>query len=70
MADSHPELNENELETLRWLVKGYSINEIANEKLFKSVAMVNKYVRQAKNKLNARSRDQLIATAVMMGLLS
>jgi len=69
MSDSYPELNQNEIETLRWLVQGYSINEIANEKLFKSVAMVNKYVRQAKDKLNARSRDQLIATAVLLELL-
>jgi len=62
-------LTANEVETLRWLTLGCSINEIAHKKIYKSVPMVNKYINQAKIKLNARNRDQLIAKAIILGLL-
>ncbi len=62
-------LNTNEIETLKWLIHGLSIKEIANKKLFKSVDMVNKYINSAKNKLNAINRDQLIAKAMILGLV-
>jgi len=62
-------LTKNEIETLRWLTHGYSIDEIAHKKLFRSVPMVNKYINRAKQKLNAKNRDQLIAKAIILGLL-
>ncbi len=62
-------LNPLEQEAIRWLSNGYSIKEIADKKLFKSVESINLYIKSAKQKLQVRSRDQLIARAVLLGLV-
>jgi len=58
-----------EIETLKWLADGYSIKQISDEKLHRSIDSVNLYIRNAKKKLNARTRDQLIAKALILRLI-
>jgi DNA-binding CsgD family transcriptional regulator len=58
-----------EQETIRWLSHGYSIREIADKKMFKSVESINLYIKKAKQKLQVRTRDQLIARAVLLDLV-
>lgn len=58
-----------EIETLKWLAEGYSIKQISDEKLHRSIDSVNIYIRNAKKKLNARTRDQLIAKALILRLI-
>lgn len=58
-----------EKETLKWLAEGYSIKQIADEKLYRSVDSINLYIRGAKQKLKARNRDQLIARALILKLI-
>ena len=58
-----------EQETIRWLSSGCSIKEVADKKLFKSIESVNIYIKNAKQKLQVRTRDQLIACAVLLGLV-
>ncbi|MCW8919157.1 MAG: LuxR family transcriptional regulator [Gammaproteobacteria bacterium] len=58
-----------EQETIRWLSNGYSIKEVADKKMFKSIESINLYIKKAKQKLQVRTRDQLIARAVLLGLV-
>ncbi|MCW8919158.1 MAG: LuxR C-terminal-related transcriptional regulator [Gammaproteobacteria bacterium] len=58
-----------EQETIRWLCHGLTISEIADKKMFKSVESINLYIKEAKQKLQVRNRDQLIARAVVLGLV-
>jgi DNA-binding CsgD family transcriptional regulator len=58
-----------EQETIRWLSHGCSIREIADKKMYKSVESINLYIKRAKQKLQVRTRDQLIARAVLLGLV-
>jgi DNA-binding CsgD family transcriptional regulator len=62
-------LSVQEVETLKWLVSGFTIKQIANEKVHRSVESINKYIHSAKIKLNVRTRDQLIARAIIMGII-
>ncbi|MCE2572839.1 helix-turn-helix transcriptional regulator [Motilimonas eburnea] len=62
-------LTQMELDTLRWLASGVSLQVIADEKVFRSIESVNGYVRSAKTKLKAQSRDQLIAKALFLGII-
>lgn len=62
--DSMPILKLEEQQTLQWLSQGLTIKDIANNKMYKSVESINLYIRSAKDKLNAQTRDQLIAIAV------
>lgn len=62
-------LTQSEIDTLKWLAQGLSLQAIADQKLFRSIESVNGYVRNAKAKLNANSRDQLIASAIMLGII-
>lgn len=57
-------LKSEEQQTLQWLAQGLTIKNIANNKMHKSVESINLYIRSAKDKLNAQTRDQLIAIAV------
>ena len=58
-----------EKETLKWLTRGHSIHQIADEKLHRSTESINKYIANAKQKLSASNRDQLIARAVFLGIV-
>jgi len=62
-------LTDKESSVLQWLCQGYSIQEIADYKIYRSVHSVDKYISQAKEKLNARNRDQLIAKALILNLI-
>jgi len=67
-SDLHT-LHPLEQETILWLSNGYSIKEVADKKMFKSVESINLYIKKAKIKLQVRSRDQLIARAILLGLV-
>ena len=58
-----------EIETVRWLAHGLSLKQIADQKLYRSIESVNLYVRNARTKLKARNRDQLIANAILLGII-
>jgi DNA-binding CsgD family transcriptional regulator len=58
-----------EIETLKWLVAGFTIKQISDEKMYKSIESINKYIHSAKIKLNVRTRDQLIARAMILGVI-
>lgn len=62
-------LTQSEIDTIKWLAHGFSLQAIADQKLFRSIESVNGYVRNAKVKLNANSRDQLIASAIILGII-
>lgn len=59
----------NELDTIKWLASGCSIKEIADSKLHKSAESVNLYIKSAKDKMQVKTRDQMIARAVIIGLI-
>lgn len=62
-------LTQSEIDTIKWLAHGFSLQVIADQKLFRSIESVNGYVRNAKVKLNANSRDQLVASAIILGII-
>lgn len=62
-------LTHNETQTLKWLSNGCSIDEISSQKIYKSRDSVNIYIKNAKRKLQVKSRDQLIAKSMMLGLI-
>lgn len=63
------ELTTSEKCTIHWLANGFSIRQIAEDKIYKSVESVNLYIKSAKKKLNSRTRDQMIAKAMAIGVI-
>jgi len=61
-------LEKNEVHVIQLLCEGKNINAIAKE-LCKSKETINNHIRSSKTKLNAASRDQLIAMSLVKGLL-
>ena len=67
--DPHaPSLSRREIECLTWLMHGKRVKDIALQ-LNLSAAAIELYVRNARSKLQARTREQAIAKAIMLGLL-
>lgn len=62
-------LQQKEVEVIQLLCEGENIGSIA-ERVFKSKDTINQHIRSAKNKLNAKSRDELIAKAVTKGIVN
>lgn len=63
-----PSLSRRELECLTWLMKGDRTKDIA-KRLNLSPAAIELYVRNARIKLGARTREHAIARAIANGLL-
>lgn len=61
-------LAKHEVYVIQLLCEGKNILSIA-ETLYKSKETINKHIRSAKTKVNASSRDQLIAICLTKGLL-
>ena len=61
-------LEKKEVQVIQLLCDGNNIESVAKS-LFKSKDTINNYIRLAKTKLNAGSRDQLIAMAVKKELV-
>lgn len=61
-------LEKKEVQVIQLLCDGNNIESVAKI-LFKSKDTINNYIRLAKTKLNADSRDQLIAMAVKKELV-
>lgn len=61
-------LEKKEVQVIQLLCNGKNIETIA-KLLFKSKDTINSHIRLAKNKVNAQSRDQLIAIAVKKGFV-
>ncbi len=59
-------LSPRERECLRWLCAGIRVSMIA-DKLLISESAVNLYVSNAKRKLNAKTREQAVAKALLLG---
>ncbi len=66
--DGEP-LTEKEQEVIKWLAHGYKIQQIAEQKMFRSQESVNLYIRKAKNKLQAPNVAQLVAKAMVLRLI-
>ncbi|NDV88230.1 hypothetical protein GTW51_16135 [Aurantimonas aggregata] len=67
--DPHaPSLSRREIECLSWLMHGKRVKDIAFQ-LNLSSAAIELYVKNARTKLKARTREQAIARAIMLGLL-
>jgi len=64
--DFQPVLSNREKECLRWLCAGLRVSMIAN-KLSISESAVNLYISNAKHKLDAKTREQAIARAILGG---
>ncbi|WP_417248554.1 response regulator transcription factor [Celeribacter sp.] len=62
-------LSPRQLEVLEFLALGYQYSEIANE-LGISVSAVSLYLKNARHKLNARTKEQCLAIAVSEGWVS
>lgn len=62
-------LIEKEVEVIRWLVHGYTIQQIAELKMFRSQESVNRYIRNAKKKLKAGNIAQLVGHAMILNLV-
>lgn len=58
-----------ERECIKWLANGNRTNQIADKLGIRDVT-VNLYIQNAKKKLRARTREQLIATSIINGHLS
>jgi DNA-binding NarL/FixJ family response regulator len=63
-----PALSNREREILKFIAKGHSNQEIANE-LYLSLGTVKSYVRMLLNKLSVDDRVQAAALAVRQGLI-
>lgn len=61
-------LTEREREVLLWLAKGLRTTQIAHQLNLKEVT-VNLHVVKAKRKLNAASREQAVAKAILAGVI-
>lgn len=68
-ADVYYSLSDREKEILGWIAKGYSNKEIA-EKLFISVKTVESHKSNLMEKLNLKTRPELVKFAIKKGLLS
>jgi DNA-binding CsgD family transcriptional regulator len=66
---SRPRLSPREKECLTWLAVGLRNDRVA-EKLSISRPTVELHLRNARRKLNARTREQALARAVALGLLA
>jgi DNA-binding CsgD family transcriptional regulator len=62
-----PELSLQEIRVLKYVVTGHSLQETA-AMLYISVRTVRQHLENLKKKLNAKSRDHLMALAGSMGL--
>jgi DNA-binding CsgD family transcriptional regulator len=62
-------LTEKEIETVKWLAHGYNIKQIADEKLYRSINSVDKYISSSKIKLRAINRENLVAKALVLGFI-
>ncbi|MCP4322018.1 MAG: response regulator transcription factor [Alteromonadales bacterium] len=62
-------LNLKEVEVIHLLCNGENISSIS-KKLFKSKETINNHISLAKKKLEAKSRDQLIAIAITNGFVN
>jgi len=62
-------VTELELETIKLLAAGLTIKEIADKRLFKSIESVNLYIRAAKKKLQVKTSAQLVARAMVLGII-
>lgn len=67
--DKGQAITPSEFEVLRWLAAGFKLQEIADEKVYRSIDSINLYVRSLKKKMNARTVDQLVAKAVGFKLI-
>ena len=63
------QVNALELKTMKLLASGLTIKEIADNKLYKSVEIVNLYIKSSKVKLQVKTRNQLIARAIVLGII-
>lgn len=61
-------LSERETEVLLWLANGYRPDQIAH-KLNIGYRTVDKYINNAKQKLNATTRDQAVAKALILNVI-
>ncbi len=61
-------LSDREVEVLTWLIVGKNTRAIA-EKLESSTSTVEKQIRSARQKLNARNNEQAVTKALMLGLI-
>jgi len=64
-----PALSPREQDCILFLALGYQTAQIA-DRLLLSDATVNEYIRNARRKLNARTRSEAVALAVRLGLVS
>jgi len=62
-------LNLKEVEVIHLLCNGENISTISKQ-LFKSKETINNHISLAKKKLEAKSRDQLIALAITNGFVN
>lgn len=65
---NRPHLSPREIETLEWFASGLRTAEVA-WRMNISERMVNEHVKQARKKLDAKTREQAIARAIMVGLI-
>ncbi len=68
-AFNRPILSPREREILCWLAKGLRTEQIAYQLNLKPVT-VHMHLKSARNKLGAKTREQMIALAVQRGLLN
>ena len=68
-VDAAGSLSRRELEVLTWLSRGHTNQEIA-EKIFLSVKTIETYRSRIADKLNLRTRAEMVEYAVKAGLLS
>lgn len=54
---------------LRWLAHGYRLQEIAENKVYRSIHTINKEMHSLKVKLNARTQEELVAKGILWGLI-
>jgi DNA-binding CsgD family transcriptional regulator len=67
-GDEAPVLSPRERECLTWLMQGERTKDIA-QRLGLSAVAVDLYVRNARRKLGARTREQAVAKAILLGVL-
>ena len=62
-------LSRQEANTLKYLAEGYTRQEIAKFKLFKSTSTINRYVESLALKLDSHCTAEIVSTAVALGLV-
>lgn len=62
-------ITEREKDILMWLASGLRLQEIADDKIYRSIHTLNKDIKKLKGKLHASTIEELVATGLLLNII-